>query len=772
MRDLKIAYGNSCYAVKWSNKTITFNELCQRLVNTIRTPETAEEYPNLPKKERDRVKDKGGFVGGALKGGRRKSETVVCRSMLTHDTDHAEEGFVARYESGRKYASALYTTHGHTPEAPRLRIITPLTRDVTPDEYTALSRYFAAEWGIDQFDRCSYLPQQLMYWPSTPSNGEYIFRKFDGDWLDPDEYLAKHPNWRDFSQLPTSSKESEVRKQEMKRQADPLAKSGVVGAFCNAYLIEDAIEAFLSDIYEASAVEGRYDYIPADSAAGVVIYDDKWLFSHHASDPANGRLLNAFDVVRIHKYGDLDEKASYTAMAEFAVKDERVGVALLEERRQKAAQDFVDWEHGLQRAKNGNLLNNLYNVQLILENDPALQGLVFNELADSMEVKGEVPWNRPAGVLFWRDADDAQLTCYLDAQYGSFSARHILNAMAKVVDDRSYHPIRERLEVLPPWDLVPRAETVFIDYLGAEDNPYVRAVTRKTLCAAVQRVKYPGIKFDHMLVLDGNQGIGKSTLLYKLGGAWFSDSLSLSDLVDSKTAAEKLQGQWLLEISELEGMNKADVNRVKAFISRQDDKYRAAYGRRVTPHPRQCVIIGTINPDKGYLRDTTGNRRFWPIVLSGNGAKKSWQLTDGEVKQIWAEVLVLAESEKLYLDTNMEKLAQLEQRGAIEQDEREGLVRDYLAVLLPDKWDSMDIYERREYVANPNDPTQPEGTNPRTAVCCLEIWCECFGNKKESITPRDSSTIRAIMARIEGWERQPMTKHHKHYGSQRFYDKT
>lgn len=178
MRNLPIAYGNSCYAKKWSNKTTTFDDLCARLEHTAYTTETAEEYPKLSKADRDRVKDKGGFVGGQLKDNRRKRENVVCRSMLTHDADHAEEGFIDRFTSECKYAAALYTTHGHTPEAPRVRIIVPLTRDVTPDEFTAIGRYFAEEWGIDQFDECSYRPQQLMYWPTTPANGEYTFPVF------------------------------------------------------------------------------------------------------------------------------------------------------------------------------------------------------------------------------------------------------------------------------------------------------------------------------------------------------------------------------------------------------------------------------------------------------------------------------------------------------------------------------------------------------------------------------------------------------------------
>ena len=150
--------------------------------------------------------------------------------------------------------------------------------------------------------------------------------------------------------------------------------------------------------------------------------------------------------------------------------------------------------------------------------------------------------------------------------------------MAKVADDRSYHPIKDYFESLPEWDGVPRAELYFIEYLGAEDNAYTRAATRKLLCAAYRRIYEPGVKFDYCLVLVGPQGIGKSTAIAKLGMEWYSDSLALSDMND-KTAAEKLQGYWILEIGELAGMRKAETDKTKAFLSRQDDKYRASFGR-------------------------------------------------------------------------------------------------------------------------------------------------------------------------------------------------
>lgn len=411
----------------------------------------------------------------------------------------------------------------------------------------------------------------------------------------------------------------------------------------------------------------------------------------------------------------------------------------------------------------------LYDIDTIciLENDQKLQNICFNQLADGMEIKGEVPWQHPA--RFWRDADDAQLICYVDANYGNFSARNYQIGVAKVVDDRSYHPIREFFAGLPQWDGKSRVETLLIDYLGADDNAYTRAVTRKTICAGVARIKQPGIKFDYIPVLNGPQGIGKSTLIERLGGEWYSDSLSLTDMND-KTAAEKLQGYWILEIGELAGMKKADIDKVKAFISRQDDKYRASFGRRVTPHPRQCIFFGTTNSQNGYLRDITGNRRFWTVKTPGTGRLKPWQLTKEDVRQVWAEALVLVErGEKLYLDSDLEAQSQVEQSAAMEQDDREGLVTAYLDLLLPENWADMDIYARQEYIRDPDAPVQPKGMVRRDAVSNLEIWCECFGKRKEDIKPADSYAIAAMMLHIEGWHKTDERKTQPLYGQQRLY---
>lgn len=770
MRDLAIAYGNNRQAKKWVNKTIKYDDLKERLKVTIRTTESAEEYAKMNKTQRDAAKDHGGFVGGVLKGGRRKIDTVESRSMIALDGDRIDKAFLDSYEQNAPYTSCLYTTHSSTPEDPRARLVFPLTRDITPEEFVAVSRYLAQMLGIDYFDECSYQPNQLMYWPSSPQNGVFVFKEVDKNWLDPDIILSAHPEWTDPTRLPTSSRESKANQVSQQKVQNPLSKEGTVGLFNRVFFpITRALGQFLSDVYEPTDNENRWHLIASSSMAGVEIKEDKFVYSHHAKDPAYLKLCNAFDIVRIHKFGDLDEKASFRAMCDFAMQQDEVKLMAANERLAEAESDFADdWKKKLRYTSKGAVLeNSLYNAKLIMQNDSFLKNIVFNQLADGLEIKGDVPWQHPA--KFWRDADDAQLICYVDDHYGTFSQRNYDIAVTKVADDRSYHPIRQYFEALPPWDGEKRVDTLFIDYLGAEDNEYIRTVCRKTLCAAYMRVYHPGIKFDYLPVFNGAQGIGKSTFISKLGMEWFSDSLTLSDMND-KTAAEKLQGYWIHEIGELAGMKKADLDKVKAFVSRCDDKYRASFGKRVTPHPRQCVFFGTTNSENGYLRDITGNRRFWNVKVSGKSKYKPWDMTKEVVEQIWAEVILLAKAgEKLYLDPSLESFAQEEQREAMEQDDREGIVREYLDMLLPDTWDDMDMYRRRDYFRDPTDPTRPEGVRKRMEVSNLEIWCECFGKPKEDIKSSDSYAIAAIMKRLKDWEKTDVRKRIPGYGQQRVY---
>ena len=785
---MDICIGNSRKDKFWKNEEISLEKFIKRISTTIRTSETMEEYNHLPKSKQDDIKDVGGFILGKLKDNKRRKENVLSRSALTLDMDYGSENIVGELKNSLTYRTLIYSTHKHKKSKPRLRLIIPLDRNVSPDEYSAISRMVASEINMDLFDDSTYEASRLMYWPSTSCDGEFIFEDIKKDILKADDVLKKYENWKDTKSWPTSSRQKIVFKNNLNKQADPLTKEGLIGGFCRTYSISDVIEKFLGHVYEESEFRGRYDYIPASSSAGVVVYDDKFAYSHHATDPASGKLLNAFDLVRTHNFSHLDkiedlEKKpsnklpSFKAMENFVLQDEKVKQLLSKERQDLAKMEFevvqeeevnTSWQNLLELDKKGNVKSTMSNMAIIIRNDINFKNIVYNQFKCSIDVVGKLPWKQIKSG--WSDADMACAKLYFERVYKIWSPLKFKDALLAVTSsERVYHPIKEYFKTLK-WDKVSRLDTLLVDYLGAKDNIFVREVTRKTFCAAVTRIFEPGKKFDSILVLCGPQGIGKSTLFSKLGKEWYSDSLSLCDMKD-KTAAEKLQGYWLLELGELAGIKKVDVEVIKSFISRTDDKFRKAYGVNVESNPRSNIIVGTTNSEGGFLRDITGNRRFWPVMVSGNSTLKPWDLKD--VDQIWAEALYRYEQgEELYLKGDVSKMAKIAQQEAMESDDREGIILDYLETLLPTNWNEMTLYERRAYLNN-KELIASKGIVRKSEICIMEIWCECFFRERQDLKRTDSYEIEGILNRIGGWERMTSNKSGKIrfeiYGPQRAF---
>lgn len=789
---LIISLGKSRFETSWKNQQMLWSVLLARLKKSIETHETHAEYMKMTKDKQDAIKDIGGFVGGHLKEGHRRNGSVEARQIVTLDADFLEKDqslvdLVLEAE-GLNVAFAVYSTHKNSPEKPRQRLIIPMSRMVSADEYEAIARKVADKVGIEIFDDTTFQPTRLMYWPSHSIDSEPYFYSYDAEFLDPDEVLSEYPDWSDTSYWPMSSRVDEIRKREVDKAGDPLEKPGVIGAFNKCYGIAEAIETFLPDIYTPTAKEDRYTYAAGSTAAGLVVYEGGlFAYSNHSTDPAGGKLSNAFDLVRIHRFGHLDEEAdpakgvtkmpSYKAMMDFAASDENVKIALAEARASDAVSDFAaeldetetdkDWRTKLEIKKDGSIVPNAKNALIILMYDSHLQKIRLNTMTGMIEAEVDsLPWKRD--FIFWQNSDTEQLYMWIANNHGVQFPKEIFQmALTTVANKRRFHPIEDYFTKLPEWDGQERMEKLLVDYLGAEDTIFNREAIRKVLVAAIARIYHPGIKFDYMLVLNGPQGIGKSTFFGRLFKGFLSDSLTMLDMRD-KTGSEKLQGYWALEVAEMAGMRKADIECVKSFISRQEDIYRPAYGRVVEKHPRRCVIVGSTNSSTGFLRDISGNRRFWPVKCSG-GKLKPWNLTDEELDQIWAEAMAAYNSgESLLLSKEAEELAAKEQREAIEEDPRMAQVVEYLEKPLPVNWDKLDLDTRRMFLEGDTD-YDPESLVERETVSNMEIWVECFGKKAADMERKDSDAITALMMKVDGWERSGIRKRISLYGQQRIY---
>lgn len=790
-RQIKISSAGSRKATQWPSQTLYWSELITKLQTPLRGVETLAEYLSLPKSKQDDLKDVGGFVAGTLKGNRRKVSNVIGRDVITLDLDNVQPGMttdVIRRVDALGCAYAIYSTRKHEEARPRLRVLVPLDRTVSADEYQPLSRKLASFIGIELCDKTTFETHRLMYWPNCCSDGVYIFHYADKPFLGTDGVLALYTDWRNVAEWPEVPGAQQAHTKLAAKQGDPLEKTGVVGAFCRIYDIYRAIETFLPGEYiPCDDGSGRYTFTGGSTTGGAVIYENgAFLYSHHATDPTGGKLCNAFDLVRLHKFSDLDDDAkpdtptnklpSFTAMCQFAVADTYVAALLNQERYEKATQEFntapedtANWISKLQvSATTGTPAKTTDNVLIILDNDPLLKGkLAFDEFANRGLVLGSLPWNSATERRQWTDIDDAGLRHYLERTYDITGKERIYDAAALCAHKHSINDVKDYLQRLV-WDGVKRLDTLLVDYLGANDTPYTRAVIRKSLTAAVARAMVPGCKYDYMPIFAGPQGIGKSTFLRLLGKRWYSDSLTT---FDGKEASEMIQGVWINELGELNGLSKSETNAVKQFLSRTEDIYREPYGRRTGVYPRRCVFFGTTN-DSEFLKDKTGNRRFWPVDVGIQPATKNvWNQLPDEVEQIWAEAFWCWQlGETLYLTGVAEVESKIEQEAHRESNAKEGVIREFVERQIPVGWEKRSLSERRLYWSG-EFGRDTGATYERDRICAAEIWCECLGGDLKYMKRSDALEINGILANIPGWERHSSSFRIGCYGTQKGYIK-
>lgn len=789
-RMLHISTAGSRKATQWPRTEILWTEFCERLRSPIRGAETVEEYLALPKSRQAELKDVGGFVGGTFRGDRRKAANVEGRDLVTLDLDSIPAGQtddILRRVGGLGCAALVYSTRKHTGYAPRLRVIIPLDRTATADEYEPAARKLASLLGMELCDPTTFEASRLMYWASCCKDGEYVYEVYDGGFCSVDGILAMYGDWKDVFQWPQVPGTEAAEHRRLARQEDPTGKRGVVGAFCRTYSITQAMDTFLPGVYEETTISGRYTYTGGTTAGGAVIYDgDLFLYSHHATDPCSGLLVNAWDLVRLHKFGQLDDEAkegtppvklpSYTAMTRLALDDVAVSGRIAREKVEAAREAFaaedgaqpapgedLEWMSRLATDGNGNYKKTINNMIIILQNDPRLQGrIVTDEFANRGLVLGATPWNPQEGKRWWTDNDDSGALWYLENYYGLSDRGRLADALAIVGGQNRINDVKRYLEGLS-WDGVRRVDTLLADYLGAEDTPYTRAVIRKSLTAAVARALSAGSKYDCMPIFTGPQGIGKSTFLSILGGEWFSDSLTS---FEGKEAAEMIQGTWINEVGELTAFTRQETESIKQFLSKRDDIYRAAYGRRTERYPRRCVFFGTSNAGE-FLKDTTGNRRFWPVDVGLHPAKKSvWEELPRERDQIWAEArMYWMLGETLFLPKELEGLATEQQERHRESSGKEGMILDWLEREVPADWNQKDLSARRMYWGGGTHGG--ETLVLRDRVCAMEVWAECLGQDPGRMRRSDAIEINGILVNATGWRRDKTPGKYGPYGSQR-----
>lgn len=350
-----------------------------------------------------------------------------------------------------------------------------------------------------------------------------------------------------------------------------------------------------------------------------------------------------------------------------------------------SGRQYISLDKTVDRFGNEKVTQSIENSCRVLREDEELRGKIrINELSYNIHIAGTLPWSN--GVVEhreWTDADDSNLLRYIEHNYKLKNKENTLRALDIVSHENSFNPVIEHLETLPPWDGKPRIENLLPDYLGVEKSEYTHEAMKMFMLGAIARAYTPGCKFDYMLVLVGDQGIGKSTFLRELAMSpiWYDDNFNT---VEGDKAVERLRGMWFVELAELLAAKRTkEVESIKAFLTSTVDSYRPPYARRTIQRPRRCVFAGTTN-NLHFLTDVTGNRRYLPVLVNKANVKKSLfenrEELKYEIEQAWAEALHIYKTEKprLIMPKKLHKTIEEEQTSFLEEDPRVGIIQEWL----------------------------------------------------------------------------------------------
>ena len=388
--------------------------------------------------------------------------------------------------------------------------------------------------------------------------------------------------------------------------------------------------------------------------------------------------------------------------------------------------------------KSGNPEVTTQNFLNIFENDPKIYNTVRYD-----EFSGIVSRLKNGKWVPWTDSDDSDLMCYIEKEYKIYHSDKYYKAFDKFIKDRAENPLKELIE-REPWDGVPRLDRFLIDIFHCDDERYTEEVSRMIFYGGISRLYNPGCKFDYMPIFIGAQGTYKSTLVkwLALEEKYFREIST----IEGKDAMEILEGAWICEFAELLAMVRTrEVEAMKGYISRTTDTFRRSYDRRVSHVPRSCIFIGTTNEEE-FLVDKTGNRRYLPIKIRTKMGE--FYGREEEIKNYilacWREALYLYNHGETYLSLPLDvyEIAIRKQEGAVEDDPKVGLIREYL--------DNQEVGYK---------------------VCCLELFTKCLNGIKKNYDRSASRDIGRILNNIPGWERGEKPARLQDYGVQKYWEK-
>ena len=722
---------------------------------------TMLRHPGTEKREKS-------YLPGELKNHHRKNVNVINRSVITLDLDGALEG---GFEALCGFLSDFYyfwhTTYSHSEEKPSYRFLVPLAEPVTPGQYGDLVRQIIAANLQASIDAASAKPAQIMFTPACKDPFSYDYGVHEGSLVNGAQWLAS-----------VNGGESVVPLGRLDKKGEPAEAPGIVGQFNRAYPNLDELIAVFELPYELDGASGRYRYTGSSATAtpGMRELDERpgLYYSWHAHDPAAGYAQNAFDLVRIHKFGHLDTEykgpvnraPSYTACRDFldthkgfnkraAAQAYETVVSSLSDQENGGAErtpparethtnvevltteelDNTQWVSQLEvDRKTGKFVDSLSNLTLIFDNDPKMNGVGWCERGEYFTEADPHNWPNTKQSPKLTENQKVLLRNRYEKVYGlRVPPERLVQIFAERKVVNSFDPVRVYLESLH-WDGNKRMETCLP---GVEYTEYNRMVARKVLLAAVSRTFEPGVKVDEALILVGPEGTGKSSWIKEMSKGF---SVEFQN-IESKDTVQILSETWIAMAEESEVVAKSDFNRLKSFLTQTSDTYRVPYAVEPETRLRRWVVWGSTN-DMELLRERDGNRRF--LMVECVRPRDFDLLTPEYVDQIWAEAVhAYLMGESHVMNSYERELARSAREQHIHSDALTESIAEHLRLPITSDWHEKKPETLRSIVGQWNvDVIGSTGDKERDFITPKEVWVEVEGMSLADFTLRDQSRVK------------------------------